>query len=182
MNKMLGCALASGAFCICLVLPWNFDRTLSFDAADNPLWTEQRVARDTALTRALNKEGFTFRTNRGNETSDGICFGDFRSDEYWVIEYFPEDRQVGAYAWILKINFLGHIAAARRFKRLETILRTHLVKSQHPSLTLRWSEELPTTWPRHMDAGPCARRSPERSTSPGALAHLDLLGASSRLV
>ena len=103
-----------------------FDATSSFKCRINPLWTGKQ-AKDTPLTRALIKAGYRFHTDRGAEADpDGICFGDFGSDEYWVIQYFSDIREVRAYSWILGLNWLGHQDASQRFSELRQMLQEHL--------------------------------------------------------
>jgi hypothetical protein len=110
-----------------LFLTWNFDKRLRIAQSQNPLWNEGIVPIDSALTHALREEGLSFQTGRGAEADpDGICFGDFASDEYWVVQYDPVSHEVHAYAWIIAINWIAHVAAERRFARIRGILREHL--------------------------------------------------------
>jgi len=107
----------------------NFDRTVVFKTSTNPLWDDQKKPLQSSLTQALAKEGFSFQTGRGTEADpDGICFGDFASDEYWVIQYFADKHEVHAYAWIIGINWIGQQSASQRFSRLEETLRAHLTR------------------------------------------------------
>jgi len=110
-----------------LVPTWNFNERLRISDATNPLWNSDLVPIDSALTRALQEEGLTFYTERGAEADpDGICFGDFGSDEYWVVQYDSTRNEVDARAWIIEINWIGHIIAERRFSRIRKILQDKL--------------------------------------------------------
>ena len=106
---------------------WDFDQRLRIEQAHNPLWTGNSMAIDSAFTQALTDEGLVFYSDRGAEADpDGICFGDFASDEYWVVQYDPESHEVAAYGWSPGINWIRHVAAERRFARIREILRDHL--------------------------------------------------------
>lgn len=110
-----------------LAITWNFDERVTFKAPSNPLWDEQKRPLSTELTKKLKNEGFRFYTDRGAEADpDGICFGTFGSDEYWVIQYLPETKEVHASAWIVEINWLGHLSAAKRFSELKKTLESDL--------------------------------------------------------
>lgn len=106
---------------------WNFDKRVRISQPSNPLWKEQLEPLNSPLTQALENEGLKFSTGRGAEADpDGICFGDFACDEYWVVQYDPESKEVDAYALIIGINWIGHIAAERRFARIRVIFRDSL--------------------------------------------------------
>ena len=107
-----------------LIPTWNFDERIRISQPSNPLWNSAAEATNSALTVALEGEGLRFHTGRGAEADpDGICFGDFASDEYWIVQYEPTRNEVDAYAWIIKINWIGHLAAERRFSRICKILQ-----------------------------------------------------------
>ena len=110
-----------------LIPTWNFSERLGLPHTDNPLWDTNLKPISSGLTQELQDEGLKFQTGRGAEADpDGICFGDFGSDEYWVVQYDPKSDEVDAYAWIIDINWIGHVAAARRFSRIHNILRDQL--------------------------------------------------------
>lgn len=105
----------------------NFDERVRIAHSQNPFWNARLVPIDSPLTHALRNEGLTFHTGRGAEAHpDGVCLGDFASDEYWVVQYDPERREVDAYAWIIGIDWIGHIVAERRFSRVRKILQENL--------------------------------------------------------
>jgi hypothetical protein len=106
---------------------WNFSERIAIQSSSNALWTHQNQANTSTLTNELKKQGYDFHTDRGAEADpDGICFGRFGSDEYWVIQYHAGRKEVDAYAWIIGINWIGHLSAASRFSRLEESLQKHV--------------------------------------------------------
>jgi hypothetical protein len=122
---VLICAVV--ALLLSLFPVWNFSERIAIPSPVNPLWTDHNQAIASSLTEELKQQGYLFQTDRGAEADpEGICFGHFGSDEYWVIQYHPDRKEVDAYAWIIGINWIGHLAAASRFSRLEETLKTHL--------------------------------------------------------
>ena len=118
---------AAVALLLSLLPVWNFSERIAIPSSSNPLWTHQNQAITSPLTNELKKEGYQFHTDRGAEADpDGICFGHFGSDEYWVIQYHADRKEVDAYAWIIGINWIGHLSAASRFSRLEASLQKHI--------------------------------------------------------
>jgi len=106
---------------------WNFSERIAIPASANPLWTENNREITSPFTDELNQQGYGFERGRGAEADpDGNCFGHFGGDEYWVIQYHADRKEVDAYAWIIGINWIGHLAAASRFSRLEQILQKYL--------------------------------------------------------
>jgi hypothetical protein len=122
---VLICAVV--ALLLSLFPVWNFSERIAIPSPVNPLWTDHNQAIASSLTEELKQQGYLFQTDRGAEADpEGICFGHFGSDEYWVIQYHADRKEVDAYAWIIGINWIGHLAAASRFSRLEETLKTHL--------------------------------------------------------
>jgi hypothetical protein len=118
---------ATVALLLSLLPVWNFSERIAIPSPVNPLWTDHNQAIASSLTEELKQQGYLFQTDRGAEADpEGICFGHFGSDEYWVIQYHADRKEVDAYAWIIGINWIGHLAAASRFSRLEETLKTHL--------------------------------------------------------
>jgi hypothetical protein len=112
---------------ISLFPTWDFSERIVLPVSSNPLWTERKQEISSPLTEALKKQGYAFETDRGAEADpDGICFGDFGSDEYWVIQYHADRQEVDAYAWIIGINWIGHLSASSRFSRLKQTLENHI--------------------------------------------------------
>jgi len=110
-----------------LIPTWDFNERLRISHANNPLWNSNSKPISSDLTRALQEEGLTFHTGRGAEADpDGICFGEFGSDEYWVVQHDSTHDEVEAYAWIIGINWIGHLTAERRFSRIRMILQDKL--------------------------------------------------------
>ena len=102
---------------------WNFSERTRLSQEKNPLWNSELKPSKTVLTKALRNEGLSFHNGRGAEADpDGICYGDFGSDEYWVVKYDPVKKEVDAYAWIIDINWIGHMQAHRRYARITSIL------------------------------------------------------------
>lgn len=109
--------------CLSLFPTWNFSERTRLSQETNPLWDSDLRPTNSALTEALHKEGLRFETDRGAEADpDGICYGDFGSDEYWVVQYDPVKKEVDAYAWIVGINWIGHLRAQSRFSRIKATL------------------------------------------------------------
>ncbi len=76
-------------------------------------WTEDNREIGSPLTDELKQQSVAFDTDRAAEADpDGICFGHFGSDEYWVIQYHADGQKVEARAWIIDIKWVGHRAAA----------------------------------------------------------------------
>jgi hypothetical protein len=122
---VLICAVV--ALLLSLFPVWNFSERIAIPSPVNPLWTDHNQAIASSLTEELKQQGYLIQTDRGAEADpEGICFGHFGSDEYWVIQYHADRKEVDAYAWIIGINWIGHLAAASRFSRLEETLKTHL--------------------------------------------------------
>ena len=118
---------ATVALLLSLLPVWNFSERIAIPSPSNPLWTQHNQAISSPLTDELKKQGYVFQTDRGAEADpDGICFGHFKSDEYWVIQYHADRQEVDAYAWFIGINWIGHLAAASRVSRLEESLQKHI--------------------------------------------------------
>ena len=110
-----------------LLPTWNFADRIAIPAPFNPLWTDHNQAISCSLTDELKQQGYIFQTGRGAEADpDGMCFGHFESDEYWVIKYHADRKEVDAYAWIIGINWIGHHAAASRFSQLKKTLQNRI--------------------------------------------------------
>lgn len=110
---------------------WNFSESIRISQEKNPLWDSQLKPINSPLTQALHNQGLSFQTERGAEADpDGICFGDFGSDEYWVVQYNSSNKEVHAYSWIVKINWIGHLRASRQFNRISSILEDHIKSNQ----------------------------------------------------
>jgi hypothetical protein len=117
----------AAALLLSLLPVWNFSERIAIPASSNPLWTHNNQAIASPLTGELRIQGYDFQTDRGAEADpDGICFGDFGSDEYWVIQYNADRKEVDSYAWIIGINWIGHLSAASRFSRLRQTLKKHI--------------------------------------------------------
>jgi len=118
---------AAVALLLSLLPVWDFDERIAIPSSLNPLWTHQNQAITSSLTNELKKQGYDFHTDRGAEADpDGICFGHFGRDEYWVIQHHADRKEVYAYAWIIGINWIDHLSAASRFSRLEESLQKHI--------------------------------------------------------
>ena len=105
---------------------WNFDERIKVERDSNPLWRKDTTPISSTLTTELINEGLDFSTGRGAEADpDGICYGDFESDEYWVVQYNAQEQEVDAHVWIIGVNWIDYLKAKRRFKRIETILKTN---------------------------------------------------------
>ena len=116
-------SIVSALALLSLIPTWNFSERTRLSHDFNPLWDSDLKPTNSALTEALRDEGLRFETGRGAEADpDGICYGDFGSDEYWVIQYDSVKKEVDAYAWIVGINWIGHLQAQRRFSRIKATL------------------------------------------------------------
>lgn len=106
---------------------WEFSERIAIPSPFNPLWTDHNQAITSFLTDELKQQGFEFRADRGAEADpNGICFGHFGSDEYWAVQYHADRNEVEAYAWIIGVNWVGHLTAASKFSRLQKTLQKHL--------------------------------------------------------
>lgn len=128
MKRIVIVSISTAVALILSLLPvWNFSERIVIPSSSNPLWTHQNQAITSPLTDELKKQGYEFHSNRGAEADpDGICFGHFGSDEYWVILYHADRKEVDVYAWIIGINWIGHLSAASRFSHLKETLQKHI--------------------------------------------------------
>jgi hypothetical protein len=116
-------AVVSALAFLSLFPTWNFSERTQISQEKNPLWDDELKPINSALTNPLREEGLSFQTGRGAEADpDGICYGDFGSDEYWVVQYNPAKKEVDASAWIIGTNWIGHLQAQRRFTRIKAII------------------------------------------------------------
>lgn len=115
----------------------NFSESIRISQEKNPLWGDDLIPTNSALTEALREEGLSYQTGRGAEADpDGICYGDFGSDEYWVVQYDAANKKLEAYAWIISINWIGHLQAKQRFDRIKAILEDQ--QSNQPVESDKW--------------------------------------------
>ncbi len=106
-KKSLFIGIFSVATLISIFPTWNFSERITIPAEGNPLWTVSGTEISSLLTQDLKEQGFVFHTGRGAEADpDGICFGDFGSDEYWVIQYDDNLHEVIADVWIRLVELI----------------------------------------------------------------------------
>ncbi len=122
----------AGALAFLSLFPtWTFSEDTRFSQEKNPLWNSEFKPINSSLNKALSDEGLSFQTGRGAEADpDGICYGDFGSDEYWVVLYDPVKKEVYAYAWIIGVNWIGHLQAHYRYARITAILEDSIKSKQ----------------------------------------------------
>lgn len=112
------------ALLICgLFYNWNFDKHYSCKYKINPLWGSDLKPLNTSLVDGLKQEGLLFHEERGSEVGEeGICFGYFAGDEYWVVTYNQEIKSIELDVWIVGINIFGYFKKSAKYDRLISII------------------------------------------------------------
>ena len=96
-----------------------FDASATFPFATNPLWDDSMQPAKSSLTTRLQNFNLSFQTGLGEEAfPTGNAFARIGSDEYWVVTYLTESKEVSALAFVHDVNWIGRLVYFFRFSHI----------------------------------------------------------------